>query len=307
MAQAYRQSGRAEEEAVFHLFFRRNPFGGGFAVACGLARALDYLAGFHFTAEDVAYLGSLEGNDGRPLFDPAFLRELGELRIACDVDAVPEGTVVFPYEPLVRVKGKILHAQLVETALLNFLNFETLIATKAARVVPGRAGRRGDRLRPAPGAGPRRRALRLARGLRGGRVRDVERPRRPPVRAAGARHARPQLGDGVRHRGRGLRGLGPGAAEQLRLPRGHLRHPGGGAARGGGGPAAARARARGRSGSASTPATSRTSASRRARSSTRPGSSRSASWPATTSTSTRSRASRSRGRGSTSGAWGRAS
>ena len=134
MAQAYRHAGRAEEEAVFHLFFRRNPFGGGFAVACGLARALDYLAGFHFTAEDVAYLGGLLGNDGRPLFDPAFLRELGELRLRCDVDAVPEGTVVFPYEPLVRVRGPILHAQLVETALLNFVNFETLIATKAARV-----------------------------------------------------------------------------------------------------------------------------------------------------------------------------
>ncbi len=167
MAQAYRQSGRAEEEAVFHLFFRRNPFGGGFAVACGLARALDYLAGFHFTAEDVAYLGGLAGNDGRPLFDPAFLRELGELRIACDVDAVPEGTVVFPYEPLVRVQGPILHAQLVETALLNFVNFETLIATKAARVCLAARGERGDRVRPAPGAGPRRRALRLARGLRG--------------------------------------------------------------------------------------------------------------------------------------------
>jgi len=134
MAQAYRRAGRAEEEAVFHLFFRRNPFGGGFALACGLARALDYLEGFHFTAEDVAYLGGLAGNDGRPLFEPAFLRELGELRLRCDVDAVPEGTVVFPYEPLVRVRGPILHAQLVETALLNFVNFETLIATKAARV-----------------------------------------------------------------------------------------------------------------------------------------------------------------------------
>jgi nicotinate phosphoribosyltransferase len=134
MAQAYRHAGRAEEEAVFHLFFRRNPFGGGFAVACGLARSLDYLEGFHFTAEDVAYLAELTGNDGRPLFDPAFLRELGELRLRCDVDAVPEGTAVFPYEPLVRVRGPILHAQLVETALLNCVNFETLIATKAARV-----------------------------------------------------------------------------------------------------------------------------------------------------------------------------
>ncbi|HXK08052.1 MAG TPA: nicotinate phosphoribosyltransferase [Vicinamibacteria bacterium] len=121
MAQGYRRAGRSEEEAVFHLFFRSNPFGGGFAVACGLARALDYL-------------GTLAGNDGRPLFEPGFLDELAALRLRCDVDAVPEGTVVFPYEPLVRVRGPILHAQLVETALLNFVNFETLIATKAARV-----------------------------------------------------------------------------------------------------------------------------------------------------------------------------
>ena len=97
MAQAYRHAGRADEEAVFHLFFRRATRStGGFAVACGLARALDYLAGFRFTPEDLAYLGGLAGNDGRPLFDPAFLRELGELRLRCDVDAVPEGTVVFP-------------------------------------------------------------------------------------------------------------------------------------------------------------------------------------------------------------------
>jgi nicotinate phosphoribosyltransferase len=134
MAQAYRHAGRADEEAVFHLFFRRNPFGGGFAVACGLARALDYLEGFHFTSEDVAYLSGLTGNDGRPLFDGGFLRELGDLRLRCDVDAIPEGTVVFPYEPLVRVTGPILHCQLVETGLLNFVNFETLIATKAARM-----------------------------------------------------------------------------------------------------------------------------------------------------------------------------
>jgi nicotinate phosphoribosyltransferase len=134
MAQAYRHAGRSEEEAVFHLFFRKNPFDGGFAVACGLARALDFLAGFHFTDEDLRYLASLAGNDGRPLFDPAFLPELGELRLRCDVDAIPEGTVVFPYEPLLRVRGPILHAQLVETTLLNLVSFETLVATKAARV-----------------------------------------------------------------------------------------------------------------------------------------------------------------------------
>ncbi len=134
MAQAYLASGKADTEAAFHLFFRSNPFQGGFAVACGLARALDFLEGFHFSAEELDYLAGLTGNDGRPLFEPGFLRGLGELRLACDVDAVPEGTVVFPYEPLVRVRGPILHAQLVETALLNLVNFESLIATKAARV-----------------------------------------------------------------------------------------------------------------------------------------------------------------------------
>jgi nicotinate phosphoribosyltransferase len=135
MAQGYVASGTADHEAVFHLYFRANPFGGGFAVACGVARALEFLEDYRFADEDIDYLASLEGNDGRPLFDASFLRRLGSLRLACDVDAVPEGTVVFPYEPLLRVKGPILHAQVVETALLTLVNFETLIATKAARVV----------------------------------------------------------------------------------------------------------------------------------------------------------------------------
>jgi nicotinate phosphoribosyltransferase len=134
MAQAYRRAGKGEVEAVFHLFFRRNPFGGGFAVACGLSRVLELVQGFRFGDEDLAYLALQAGNDGRPLFDAAFLKELGSLRLACDVDAVPEGSVVFPYEPLVRVRGPLLQAQLLETALLNVVNFETLIATKAARV-----------------------------------------------------------------------------------------------------------------------------------------------------------------------------
>jgi nicotinate phosphoribosyltransferase len=134
MAQAYWASGSSDKEAVFHLYFRKNPFEGGFAVACGLARAVDCLERFHFSPEDVAYLSRLRGNDDGPLFDPGFLRELASLELSCDVDAVPEGTAVFPQEPLVRVKGPILQAQLVETVLLNTVNFETLIATKAARV-----------------------------------------------------------------------------------------------------------------------------------------------------------------------------
>src|SRR5262245_55606244 len=134
MAQGYASTGRSQHEAVFHLFFRRNPFGGGFAVACGLARAVDYLTSYRFGEKDVAYLATLTGNDGQPLFQPSLLQELATMRLACDVDAVPEGTVVFPYEPLVRVRGPLMQAQLVETALLNFVNFETLVATKAARV-----------------------------------------------------------------------------------------------------------------------------------------------------------------------------
>ena len=110
MAQAYRSAGHERTEAVFHLFFRRNPFDGGFAVACGLARVIDYLASYRFGEDDLAYLATLAGNDGRPLFDPGFLRELGSLRLALDVDAVPEGTVVFLYEPLVRVRGPLLQA-----------------------------------------------------------------------------------------------------------------------------------------------------------------------------------------------------
>ena len=134
MAQAYWASGTADKEAVFHLFFRRNPFSGGFAVACGLARAIECLDQFQFGPDDLEYLRSLKGNDGRPLLDPTFVRELAALELRCDVDAVPEGTAMFPHEPLVRVRGPILQAQLLETMLLNVVNFETLIATKAARV-----------------------------------------------------------------------------------------------------------------------------------------------------------------------------
>jgi nicotinate phosphoribosyltransferase len=134
MAQGYRQAGKAEVEGVFHLFFRKSPFDGGFAVACGLARVLDFIEGFRFGDEDLAYLARQTGNDGEPLFVASFLEELRRLRLECDVDAVPEGTVVFPYEPLVRVRGPLMQAQLLETALLNIVNFETLIATKAARV-----------------------------------------------------------------------------------------------------------------------------------------------------------------------------
>jgi nicotinate phosphoribosyltransferase len=129
MAYSYWKSGIHERPAVFHLYFRKAPFASGFAIAAGLADAIDYLRDLHFTAEDLQYLRSLK------MFDAPFLEFLRAFRFTCDVDALPEGTAVFPNEPLLRVKGPILQAQIVETALLNAINFQTLVATKAARIV----------------------------------------------------------------------------------------------------------------------------------------------------------------------------
>jgi nicotinate phosphoribosyltransferase len=135
MAQAYWLSGRADVEGVFYVSFRRAPFGGGFAVACGLEDALDRIEHFGFTADDLAYLATLRAADDTAVFRPDFLDYLGRLEVSLDVDAMPEGTPVFPFEPLLRVRGGLLEAQLVETTVLNALNFATLVATKAARIV----------------------------------------------------------------------------------------------------------------------------------------------------------------------------
>jgi nicotinate phosphoribosyltransferase len=134
MAYGYWKNQVHEREAVFHLFFRKNPFNSGFSVACGLADVIEYIAAFRFDEDELLYLGSLTGNDGQPLFEGGFLEYLRKLQFTSDIDAIPEGTLVFPHEPLVRVRGPILQCQLLETALLNIVNFQTLIATKAARV-----------------------------------------------------------------------------------------------------------------------------------------------------------------------------
>jgi len=140
MAYGYWKNGIAEREAVFHLIFRKCPFGGQFAVACGLSHMVDYLRDLRFTDDDLQYLGTLVGTDDRPLFEPAFLDYLRDVEFHWDVDAVTEGTVVFAYEPLVRVRGPLVQCQIVETALLNMVNFQTLVATKAARVCRAAGG-----------------------------------------------------------------------------------------------------------------------------------------------------------------------
>ncbi len=126
--------GTTEKEAVFNLYFRKNPFQGGYTVACGLEYVVDFLKNLSFDKDELAYLSSLKGNDGKALFEQGFLDYLADMKFECDIDAVPEGTVVFPNEPLLRVKGPLFQCQLIETPLLTMLNFQTLIATKAARL-----------------------------------------------------------------------------------------------------------------------------------------------------------------------------
>lgn len=133
MAQGYFLSGQDKVDACFTMFFRENPFKGGFAIAAGIEPVLEYLESFGFSEEDVAYLATLKAADGTPLFVEEFLHELLTYRFTCDVEAVEEGSVVFAREPLIQVRGPIAQCQLVETTLLNIINFSTLIATKAAR------------------------------------------------------------------------------------------------------------------------------------------------------------------------------
>lgn len=135
MANGYFKLGIHNKQACFHHFFRRNPFQGGYVIAAGLESALDFIQNFHFAQEDIAYLSSLN------LFDAGFLRYLGDLKLKVEIDAVLEGCAVFPKEPLIRVRGPILECQLLETALLNIVNFQSLIATKAARCVRSAKGK----------------------------------------------------------------------------------------------------------------------------------------------------------------------
>lgn len=134
MTYGYWQAGFNQKEAVFHLFFRRAPFKGGFTVAAGLEAVVHFLENFKFTDSDLNYLASILDAEGRPCFSQDFLTFLSNLRFTGNIDAIPEGTVVFPYEPLLRIQAPLIECQLLESPLLNLINFPSLIATKAARV-----------------------------------------------------------------------------------------------------------------------------------------------------------------------------
>ena len=133
MMQGYYES-NSNETVIFDAFYRKNPCGNGYAIAAGLDQVIDYIKNLHFSDEDIAYLDSLG------IFHAPFLEYLRSFHFEGDIWAIPEGSVVFPYEPLVKVIAPIMQAQLIETALLNIVNHQSLIATKTARVVQAARG-----------------------------------------------------------------------------------------------------------------------------------------------------------------------
>ena len=135
MGNGYFASGMHQQICYFDVFFRQVPDGGGFAIAAGLEQIIDYVQNLHFDRKDIEYLRS------KGIFDEQFLRWLKYFRFSGDIWAVPEGTPIFPYEPILTVRAPAVEAQLMETFLLLQLNHQSLIATKASRVVRAAQGR----------------------------------------------------------------------------------------------------------------------------------------------------------------------
>lgn len=135
MANGYLELGKHDEIAYFDLFFRKVPDGGGFAIMAGVQQVIDYLSELSFTEEDIEYLRS------KKYFSERFLDYLRNFKFECDVWSVPEGTPIFPHEPLLTVRGPVMQAQFIETMLLLIINHQSLIATKANRIVRAAKGR----------------------------------------------------------------------------------------------------------------------------------------------------------------------
>ena len=133
MMQGYFDTG-ANNTVVFDVFYRRNPSGGAYAITAGLEQVIDYIKNLRFTEEDIVYLRSLG------IFSEPFLEYLSNFHFSGDICAIPEGTVVFPNEPLLKVIAPVIEAQLIETAILNIINHQSLIATKASRVCHAAGG-----------------------------------------------------------------------------------------------------------------------------------------------------------------------
>ncbi len=135
MANGYFEKGFEDQIAYFDMFFRKIPDDGGFAIMVGLEQVIEYLKNLHFAKEDIEYLR------GKKIFSEAFLEYLANFKFSCDVWAIPEGTPIFPQEPIVTVRGPVIEAQFVETMILLIINHQSLIATKANRIVRAADGR----------------------------------------------------------------------------------------------------------------------------------------------------------------------
>jgi nicotinate phosphoribosyltransferase len=134
MAAGYLEQGKASDTATFDLYYRHNPFKGGYGIAAGLEDAVRAVVDARFSNDDLKFLRSLKSSAGSPLFSEGFLKYLASYRFKGSIRAVPEGTVVFPNEPILQVSGGLIECQMVETVLLCNINFQTLVATKAARI-----------------------------------------------------------------------------------------------------------------------------------------------------------------------------
>ncbi len=135
MANGYFEHGLKDEIAYFDMFFRRVPDNGGFAIMAGLEQLIDYLDNLKFTEEDIDFLRK------KKIFSEEFLQYLNDFKFECDVWAIPEGTPIFPHEPIITVKGPVIQAQFIETMILLTINHQSLIATKANRIVRAAEGR----------------------------------------------------------------------------------------------------------------------------------------------------------------------
>lgn len=135
MAQAYFDRGRESVTSLFHLFFRKVPFMGNWTLACGIDEAVDFVAEFSFDDDALNYLRSLQNPNGIAIFSEDFLRFLARERPRVTISGIKDGDVVFPFEPFISIEGPIYFCQLLETPLLNIINFQSLIATKASRIV----------------------------------------------------------------------------------------------------------------------------------------------------------------------------
>ena len=218
----YHASGQ-DQPRTFELFVRGLPDHRQYLVAAGLEQALEYLTSLHFTADEIAWLRTLDALVDVPasFFDtylPAF-------RFTGDVWAVDEGEVVFSHEPILRVTAPAAEAQLVETALLGLITFQTSVASKASRVVNCRRGTRRDRVRQPPRARARRRDVRGARRLHRRLRLDVESRSRPPLRHPRQRDDGAFVGDGLCRRSRRVPPVHADLRRAHHAAHRHLRHP----------------------------------------------------------------------------------